>query len=518
MRARWLAVSLLLAGILAAGPAAACPWHKSFYAMGIWGPPQWILLESDRIGAIGLSEEWTGRLPGDVTSVPVGGTPAEVGQWQPPVDWPVIAIHAALLSNGKVLHYSYPYGGPGSAAYLWDPRTELFEDVSMSQDIFCSGLSFLRDGRLLVTGGNDAACDFQGRTDSHLYDPRSGAWSEQDEMSVGRWYPTNVTLGDGSNLVLSGLDLTCELTPVMERFTPNQGMQVVPEGQRSVQLYPRLHLLSDGSVAHVAPEPATARFDLAVPGWLGVGATNFGWRFDGSTALVPGHPDEVLSCGGSGAVVTDTCERIDLAAASPAWQYTGSMNFPRSHGDLLILPDRTVLMVGGGREGLYGSPVMNAEIYDPETEAWTLVPAHVHGRMYHSTTVLLPDGRVLAAGQDFGESAFTAEIYEPPYLFRGPRPRITSSPKRVGYGDTFPVGSPDADSIAAVALLAPTTTTHSVNNSQRYVDLAFALGQANELVVTAPAGANLAPPGAYMLFLIDGDGVPSEARFVSLTP
>ena len=94
------------------------------------------------------------------------------------------------------------------------------------------------------------------------------------------------------------------------------------------------------------------------------------------------------------------------------------------------------------------------------------------------------------------------------------------SPKnsRAVVGDTFPVGSPDADSIAAVALLAPTTTTHSVNNSQRYVDLAFSLGQANELVVTAPAGANLAPPGAYMLFLIDGDGVPSEARFVSLTP
>ncbi len=95
------------------------------------------------------------------------GDPAEVGQWLPPQDWEVIAIHSALLPTGKVLQYAYPSGG----SKLWDPVTGRFQNANVNSDLFCSGLSFLPDGPLFVTGGNDYGCDAQGRAETHSYSP-----------------------------------------------------------------------------------------------------------------------------------------------------------------------------------------------------------------------------------------------------------------------------------------------------------------------------------------------------------
>ena len=160
---------------------------------------------------------------------------------------------------------------------------------------------------------------------------------------------------------------------------------------------------------------------------------------------------------------------------------------------------------------------MNPEIYDPATETWSLLPPHFWGRMYHSTTLLLPDARVLSVGQDFGSGAFTGEIFSPPYLFRGPQPRILSVPRRIRYGTEFVLDSPQADSIQSIALIAPTANTHSVNNHQRYVALSFVPDGPGALRVTAPAHGDLAPPGYYMLFLLDDCDVPSVARFVHVS-
>ena len=176
------------------------------------------------------------------------------------------------------------------------------------------------------------------------------------------------------------------------------------------------------------------------------------------------------------------------------------------------------MLIGGGQDGLYGNPINFAERFDPETETWALLPAQGFSRMYHSTAVLLPDGRVLSAGQDDGESGAWGEIYVPWYLFRGPRPEIAAVPRRIGYDQPFSLATPQAGEITSVALIAPASTTHSVNFSQRYVGLEFEVTGDASLRVVGPLNGNHAPPGYYMLFILNGNDVPSVAPFVHVGP
>jgi hypothetical protein len=136
--------------------------------------------------------------------------------------------------------------------------------------------------------------------------------------------------------------------------------------------------------------------------------------------------------------------------------------------------------------------------------------------MYHSTALLLPDGRVLSAGQSFGQYENTGEIFSPPYLFKGARPVISEAPGTLGYGQVFTVATPQAASISRVALVRAGAVTHSVNFDQRYVDCSFTTS-GGTLLVTSPPNANYAPPGWYMLFLVNSTGVPSVASWVQVS-
>ena len=182
-----------------------------------------------------------------------------------------------------------------------------------------------------------------------------------------------------------------------------------------------------------------------------------------------------------------------------------------------------MVTVGGGYGILNGNrrsgdPAVhrNIELYEPATGQWRLGPAQDELRTYHSTALLLPDATVMSAGDDGygGSSNDTAEIYEPPYLFRGARPQILSAPSEVTYGNTFDVAT-SADATKAV-LVAPAAVTHANDMSQRVVPLTSSAGPAGKLTVTAPPTPALAPPTYYMLFVLNADGVPSVAKFVRL--
>ena len=205
-------------------------------------------------------------------------------------------------------------------------------------------------------------------------------------------------------------------------------------------------------------------------------------------------------------------------------------NGRRQH-NLTVLADGTVLATGGNSSGAplvdLNNGVYPAELWNPATGQWQTLAAMQVTRQYHSTALLLPDGRVLSAGggicgtcDSVGYLAKNAEVFSPPYLFKkdgsgelAPRPEITSAPDEVTYDAPFAISTPNAASISKVALVRLGAATHSVNMEQRYVPLSFT-ADSGAVNAIAPANANVAPPGVYMLFVIGADGVPSVARMV----
>jgi len=219
---------------------------------------------------------------------------------------------------------------------------------------------------------------------------------------------------------------------------------------------------------------------------------------------------------GGGNPPTATAEVIDLNAPNPAWRTVGSMAYPRRQLNATLLPTGQVLVTGGTSGKGFNdltSPVLAAELWDPTSENWTTLANQTGYRGYHSVALLLPDATVLVAGGDPNLS--TAQIFSPPYLFNGPRPIISSAPNEVSYGSTFSVGTASSTSITQVTWLRLGSVTHAFNQDQRFNNLSFSTSS-TQLNVTAPANPNLAPPGYYMMFLINSAGVPSTATIIHL--
>ena len=455
------------------------------------------------------------------SSATAAGSASTMGVWSDPFPAPATGIHATLLHTGEVLLLDRADIGVGSVSALFDPVTGEWTDVTLhgERNLFCSGHSVLADGRVYVTGGQVyGEPDGKGVVETNLFDPATEAWSEGPDLFEPRWYPTNVQLPDGSTLILSGQKDWKDPATSVERYNPETNqIQQLPQSTWIAQPnYPRSHLLPNGLVMVSGQGQATGYLNLRSNSWRRLAFMSTP-RFSGTSVLLPGL-DRVLALGGErirGGPAMNTAEIIDLSAPVREWQQTAPMANPRTHANAVLLPDGTVLVVGGGTQGLYENPVKVTELFDPETETWTTLDTQVAPRIYHSTAVLLPDGRVLSSGMDSGPYQNTAEVFSPPYLFQGPRPTIASAPSQLGYWTQFGISSPEAETIERVALIRAGSTTHSFDMEQRYLDVPFRLIDPNTIGAVAPTAFE-APPGWYMLFLIDGAGVPSVASWVQI--
>jgi hypothetical protein len=461
--------------------------------------------------------------------LPGGGNPAVVGRWSGPVNFPIVPIHLHLLPDGNVLAWGNSGTPPtdGKAAVrVWDPtlpQPVLQEVPNFFVDAFCSGHSFLPDGRLLVTGGHIS--DSVGSDATTLFDFRTRTWSTGPRMSAGRWYPTNTTLANGEALVISGTIDRTHVNSLPEVWNTATGWRPLTDAQLSLPLYPWMHLAPNGKIFNSGPAQTTRYLDTSGAGaWTTVAFTNFGDREQSAGTSVMYEPGKVLIVGG-GNPPTASAEVIDLSAAAPQWQLINPTAHPRRFPNATILPDGKVLVTGGTNFGVIEviGAVLPAEMWDPATGAWSTMAAMSVRRMYHSTAVLLPDGRVLTAGGTSGtelggdDSHYNAEYYSPPYLFKGARPIISSAPESAAHGETFTVGTPDAADITRVTLLGLSSTTHEFNQNQRFVPLAFTpTADGTGLSVTPPSNPNIAPPGYYMLFILNSAGVPSTAKMVRI--
>ena len=455
-----------------------------------------------------------------------GSSSALRGRWRATFQTPVVGIHVHLLPTGKVLFW-----GDRGEAQLWDPANPGagFAALSKTYRIFCSGHTFLPDGRLLITGGTITGT--KGDPRAVIFDPSAGAWGATGSMAQGRYYPTTTVLPNGEILAISGSDETGTVVTIPEIGNGSTWRQLTNASLAIPNpYYPAMFIAPNGKV-FLAGFQATTRY-LSTTGsgeWTTVGNRVVPDRRLGSAVMYA--PGKILYAGG-GDPPTNSAEVIDLNQPAPTWRSVPAMQFARRQMNATLLADGQVLVTNGTSGPGFNDvtrAVHEAELWNPASESWTTMAPEVVGRTYHSASLLLPDGRVLSSGSGEGggvsyeNSQFTAQVFSPPYLFKSDgtpaqRPTITSAPVTISYGTSFTVETPDAGSVTRGTLIRLSSVTHAFNQSQLIYPLTFSGTSATTLRAAGPTSANLAPPGPYMLFLLSPQGVPSVARMVTVGP
>jgi hypothetical protein len=485
-------------------------------------------------------------------AVPDAQAQADVqGQWNTAnYTMTINPIHVALTHNGKILVTAgsgncpasqagcpsgAPYGGANhSGAVVVDPAAHSITQLSIGYDIFCNGMTVLPDGRVIVVGGTIAYDPFKGSPQSTIFDPSNNSFSSPENMAHGRWYPTVITLGDGRVMAFSGSnDTNGSTNNAVEFYTVGVGWSQQFTAPWTPPLYPRLHLLPNGKVFASASQPNSHLFNPSNNSWtLNIASTNYGGtRTYGSSTMLPLTPangyDPVVMILGGNDPSTSTTELIDLGSSSPHWSWGPDMSQPRIEMDAVMLPTGKVLALGGSASDENAATAsLNADLYDPASNSFSSAGANVYARLYHTVALLLPDATVWLAGSNPSRGNYEShvEIYKPAYLFTrdgsnnvvaATRPTIASAPSNIGWGGSFTVSTPDAANISQAVLVRPGSSTHGFDFDERLVGMSFTAGSGT-LTVTAPPNSNIAPPGYYMLFLINNKGVPSVASFLLL--
>jgi len=465
--------------------------------------------------------------------------PAVGGKWSNVYDWPLVAVHAALLPTGKVLAWDatpddsdddpHTTDNKTTRVTLWDPASDTHVQTNndTDTDLFCAGSAHLWDGRILFAGGDGGKAGANGPlVNSNIYNPVTNTWHRTEEMNAPRWYSSVAALSNGEMLTLGG---TYDPKPLGEVFQFDQTWrpllgtvpQLINEDYQWIQQTP------EGSVLLFGPSNLLVDIDTAGTGSFTPLTTrdSIEDRDYGSYAMYT--TGKILVAGG--AQGSNTSVVIDTATRQTT--DTNPLTYGRRQHNLTILADGSVLATGGNSDGArYFSPtasVMQPEIWNPETELWTVQNTIPTDRQYHSIALLLPDGQVLSAGGGICGDCYrlnyeerNAEIFAPPYLFnedgtRATRPRLGSVPSNINYAEQILVSVDDSIDIGKVHLIKLGSVTHSENQDQRLVPLQFDRAS-RRLTVQMPDSRDVAPPGHYLLFVVDNNGVPSTGTMLKL--
>lgn len=458
------------------------------------------------------------------------------GMWSEVSPWPLIAVHAVLMPDGRVASWGTNSVGQQTAYFIfdiWDPAAgpaagHMTLPNSTLTDIFCgSQLILPNGGAVLVAGGDNwtgTGTTNTGNNNSNLLDYTSNTLTRGNNMNRARWYSSSTALINGEVYIQGGTGGTDrpEIRAADGTFRLLSGANT----SGFDFMYPRNFVAPDGRVFGYDSAGRMYYIDPTGAGTATqVGQFASAYRgSDASAAMF--RPGRILQFGGSsnGAIVIDINNATPAAPNTPPIVTpTQSMSSQRRLVTATILADGKVLATGGSRVWNELTDVNNiAEIWNPDTGQWTQGASGNRARLYHSTALLLPDASVLVAGGGAPgpQNNLNVEIYYPPYLFRAegglaPRPTIAAAPDTLEIGRTFSVDYADAASISRVTLVKTSSVTHSWNMEQRFVDLAFNT-DGNRLWVQAPTRAGDTTPGYYLLFVIDGAGVPSVAKMVRI--
>jgi hypothetical protein len=512
------------------------------------------------------------------------GGPGDIGQWGPVEQLDTVPVHISLLPDGRLLYWGRDKAGDNwdiggtCQTYTWNPSTKVKETLISKPpaNLFCSGHSFLSDGRLLVAGGHvrdnsNPSKEGIGEKAVNVFNYRTNTWTPVSPgMTNGRWYPSTVMLPNGEVAIFSGyINGVAARNDIPDLYTLGGTIRAFTASS-PIPVYPYLHVGPGGKVFVAGPGPDPSKyFDRAANGGNGSFTNSYSFMPDhvnGSAVTYNSNPSQVLMVGGIQVIpnmISKDAKIIDLTAGTP-WQIISPMVFARKFHTAVVLPDGKVLVAAGTQcpgsndIGCAAGPARNPELWNPANGTWTTMAQNPSGtpRAYHSVALLLPDARVLVGGGGLpaagGETVPPAtpggpnvqcfdgqhasiteacrifghkdvEIFSPPYLFTSTgalagRPHITTAPTSITYGQVFTVGKNSGSNnvISSVVLIRLPSVTHGVNFDQRRVVLDFTSPTSTSLSVTGPINSRVCPPGPYMLFLVNSAGAPSFASIVTV--
>ncbi len=460
---------------------------------------------------------------------PVDPITESLGQWSAEAPWPLVALHAALLPDGRVMSYGTDRAGKqtGSFVYdVWDPTEGTIAGGHLTlpnrtgTDLFCSAQMMLSTGSLLLAGGDVLSggdTTNTGNPDTNLFDPQTQTLTRSQGMFRPRWYATLTKTHDDRVFVQGGFG--GEDRPELREPSGAHRLLSAIDTTQYYWWYPRNFSAPDGRVFGFATDGGAY---TATYGGTG-GIVRHGTLLMAQPGVASGAalfaPARVLVCGGG-----DACSVVDYNGPRPSVESAGRIAATRNWHTSTLLPDGRVLLTGGARQysdTAFSGATNQVELWDPRTGTWTTGAAGVQPRLYHSTALLLPDATVLVAGGGAPGplTQLNAEIYRPPYLFRNgavaARPLVVSAPASLTPGEALRLQVGDGSRIARLVLIKTGSVTHGFNHDQAFVELPFSR-TGNTITATVPDSGGDLTPGFYMIFVLDTAGVPSVAKIARM--
>ncbi|MEM7013478.1 MAG: galactose oxidase-like domain-containing protein, partial [Verrucomicrobiota bacterium] len=481
----------------------------------------------------GFMAEAVRLLPADV--VGIGPFEARVitaadrkryGTWGPVISWPHIPVTAANLPDGRIVTFSsnqpnrFPVGPERTYAAVYDPASGQITQINHnSHDMFCGHPGMLPDGKPFIAGGRNRV------RFTSVFDWENDRWLRAENMNDGRWYPSSTVMPDGSMVTASGSAGSGINT--VERWIPGQGwrrLTGVPWNSIPNKAFPTNFVAPNGKLFFAGPEGTFHWIDLSsANGDLqNTGVRLRQARTNQSGGAVMYDVGKILMAGGS----TKRCEVIDINGATPTTTEVAQMKFQRKFHNALVLPTGEAIVIGGNTSNRAFSDqgsIMAAEMWNPNTNTWTELADMSVPRNYHSTALILPDGRVWSGGGGLSGNATTdhldAQIFSPPYLYNAagglaPRPLITNSPDAVTPGRVADVTA--SNGIQRFTMIRMTSTTHAFTSDVRFLEVPFQNQGGGNYRLTFHANQNVIVPGYWMLFAIDSQGVPSVSKIIKV--